>query len=456
MNPTLQDLTRGPLKKQIFLFSLPLIASNVLQVLFNMSDIAVVGQFAGAAALGAVGSTTTLVTLFTGFLIGLSGGVNVLVAQHFGAKNEAEVRKTVHTAFLVSAAAGLLLAAAGICFARGLLELLHTKPELIDGAELYLRIYFLGMPALALYNFGNAVFSAVGDTKKPLFYLTIAGVVNVLLNLFFVIVCRLDVAGVATASAASQYLSMALTLGALFRRGDACALRLSAVRLDKKCTRKLLMLGIPAGLQSAIFAIANLFIQAAVNSFDATMVEGNSAAANADALVYDVMAAFYTACASFIGQNYGAGRRDRVRKSYLISMAYSFGVAAVMSAVLVLFGRQFLSLFTTEEAVIGAGMKRLVIMGCSYAFSAFMDCSIAASRGLGKTVAPMIIVISGSCVFRVIWIYTVFTYFGTITSLYLLYIFSWAITGAAEAAYFVRSYRMQMDGIRPAADVETP
>ena len=249
---------------------------------------------------------------------------------------------------------------------------------------------------------------------------------------------------------------MALTLGALFRRGDACALRLSAIRLDKKCTRKLLMLGIPAGLQSAIFAIANLFIQAAVNSFDATMVEGNSAAANADALVYDVMAAFYTACASFIGQNYGAGRRDRVRKSYLISMAYSFGVAAVMSAVLVLFGRQFLSLFTTEEAVIGAGMKRLVIMGCSYAFSAFMDCSIAASRGLGKTVAPMIIVISGSCVFRVIWIYTVFTYFGTITSLYLLYIFSWAITGAAEAAYFVRSYRMQMDGIRPAADVETP
>ena len=186
------------------------------------------------------------------------------------------------------------------------------------------------------------------------------------------------------------------------------------------------------------------------------MVAANSAAANADPLVYDVMAAFYTACASFIGQNYGAGRRDRVRKSYLISMAYSFGVAAVMSAVLVLFGRQFLSLFTTEEAVIGAGMKRLVIMGCSYAFSAFMDCSIAASRGLGKTVAPMIIVISGSCVFRVIWIYTVFTYFGTITSLYLLYIFSWAITGAAEAAYFVRSYRMQMDGIRPAADVETP
>ena len=451
MNATLQDLTCGPLKKQILLFSLPLIASNVLQVLFNMSDVAVVGRFAGAAALGAVGSTTTLITLFTGFLIGLSGGVNVLVAQYFGAKNGDEVRKSVHTAFLVSAAAGLLLAAAGICFARELLELLHTKPELIDGAELYLRIYFLGMPALALYNFGNAVFSAVGDTKKPLCYLTAAGIVNVLLNLFFVIVCRLHVAGVAIASAASQYLSALLTLGALFRRGDVCALRLSAMRFDGKRTKKLLMLGIPAGLQSVIFAIANLFIQAAVNSFDATMVEGNSAAANSDALVYDVMAAFYTACASFIGQNYGAGRRDRVLKSYRISMAYSFGAAAVMGAVLVLFGRQFLSLFTTEEAVISAGMKRLIIMGCSYAFSAFMDCTIAAARGLGRTVVPMIIVISGSCVFRVIWIYTVFACFGTIASLYLLYIFSWTITGAAEIAYFVRCCRRQMDSLRPAA-----
>ena len=223
------------------------------------------------------------------------------------------------------------------------------------------------------------------------------------------------------------------------------------MRFDGKRTKKLLMLGIPAGLQSVIFAIANLFIQAAVNSFDATMVEGNSAAANSDALVYDVMAAFYTACASFIGQNYGAGRRDRVLKSYRISMAYSFGAAAVMGAVLVLFGRQFLSLFTTEEAVISAGMKRLIIMGCSYAFSAFMDCTIAAARGLGRTVVPMIIVISGSCVFRVIWIYTVFACFGTITSLYLLYIFSWTITGAAEIDYFVRCCRRQMDGLRPAA-----
>lgn len=451
MDAKLQDLTYGSLKSQILLFSLPLMASNVLQVLFNMSDIAVVGRFAGAGALGAVGSTTTLVSLFTGFLIGMSGGVNVLVAQFFGAKNEEEIRRTVHTAFLICLAVGLILAVGGTGFARLLLELLRTKPELIGGAERYLRIYFLGMPALALYNFGNAVFSAVGDTKKPLYFLLASGIVNVLLNLFFVIVCGLDVAGVAIASVLAQYLSAVLTVGALFRSQDIYALRPAVLRFDGGRSKKLLMLGLPAGFQSAIFAIANLFIQASVNSFNTTMVEGNSAAANADALVYDVMTAFYTACASFIGQNYGAGKRDRVMKSYQISLLYSFGIGAVMGMGLILFGRQFLALFTTEEAVVSAGMKRLTIMGLSYAFSAFMDCTIAAARGLGRTVVPMMIVISGSCVFRVIWVYTVFAYFGTITSLYLLYIFSWTITAAAEIAYFIRCYHRQVAGMRPAA-----
>ena len=456
MNARLQDLTCGSLRSQILWFSLPLIASNILQVLFNMSDIAVVGRFAGPHALGAVGSTTTLVTLFTGFLIGMSGGVNVLAAQFFGAKNEAEVRRTVHTAFLICLTVGLILAAGGIGLARGLLELLHTKAELFEGAERYLRIYFLGMPALALYNFGNAVFSAVGDTKRPLYYLTAAGIVNVALNLFFVIVCGLDVAGVAMASVISQYLSAVLTVGALFRCRGIYALRRAALRFDREKSKKLLMLGLPAGLQSAIFAIANLFIQASVNSFDTTMVEGNSAAANADALVYDVMTAFYTACASFIGQNYGAGKRERVMKSYQISLLYSFGAGAVMGVGLIVFGRQFLALFTTEEAVANAGMRRLTIMGLSYAVSAFMDCTIAAARGLGKTVVPMVIVISGSCVFRVIWVYTIFAYFGTITSLYLLYIFSWTITAAAEIAYFIRCCRRQVANIRPGAESASP
>ncbi len=438
-----QDLTKGNLWKQIFIFSLPLIISNVLQVLFNMADIAVVGQFAGSIALGAVGSTTTLVTLFTGFLIGMAGGVNVLIARYLGAKKPKDVEDATHTAVLICLITGLVIMAAGLLFAQDILQILHTKDELIAGASLYLRIYFLGMPALAIYNYGNAVFSAVGNTKKPLYYLTAAGVVNIVLNLFFVIVCGLDVAGVALASVISQYLSAALILGSLFRSKEVYGLCFSKLRLNGSKAFAILTIGLPSAVQYGIFQIANLFIQFGVNTFDATMVAGNSAAANADGLVYDVMAAFYTACSSFIGQNYGAHNKERVRKTYRITLAYSFGAGAVIGLLLELCGRQFLGLFTPEQAVIDAGMKRLVIMGVSYAFSAFMDNAIAASRGLGKSVVPTVIVIMGSCVFRVVWVYTVFAYFRTIPSLYLLYIFSWSITAIVEMIYFRHIYRSQ-------------
>ena len=437
MKTAQQDLTTGPLGKQILVFSIPLILSNLLQVLFNMADVAVVGRFAGSVALGAVGSTTILVSLFTGFLIGLSGGVNVLVAHHFGAGDRKSLSDTVHSAALVSAAVGILLLAAGCGFAQMILEALRTKPELIGGAVRYFRIYCLGMPALAMYNFGNAVFSAVGNTRRPLCYLSVAGVVNVVLNLLFVIVCKLDVAGVAIASIISQYLSAVLVLAALFRSGESYGLRLGDLRLHRTRTRAILAIGIPSGMQNGIFALANLFIQMGVNTFSATMVAGT----NADALVYDVMAAFYTACGSFIGQNYGAGKKDRIRRSFFVSMGYSFGAGLVLGLLLLLLGRQFLGLFTTDPAVIEAGMHRLTIMSLSYCVSAFMDCTIAASRGLGKSAVPMVIVILGSCVFRILWVYTVFAWFQTIASLYLLYVFSWTITAAAEIAYFVRIYR---------------
>ena len=283
------DLTTGPLGKKIFRFSIPLIFSNLLQVLFNMADVAVVGRFAGSTALGAVGSTTIFVSLFTGFLIGLSGGVNVLVAHHFGADDQKNLSDTVHSAALTCAAAGLVLLGIGCGFAGGILRALNTKPELMDGAVLYLRIYCLGMPALAVYNFGNAVFSAVGDTRRPLYYLSIAGVINVVLNLFFVIVCNMDVAGVAVASIISQYFSAILVTAALLRSRESYCLRLSQLRFHKTRTKAILSIGIPSGLQNAIFALANLFIQRGVNTFSATMVAGNSAATNADALVYDVM-----------------------------------------------------------------------------------------------------------------------------------------------------------------------
>ncbi len=409
------DLTTGSLPKKILLFSLPLMLSNILQVLFNMSDIAVVGQFAGKEALGAVGSTAIIVSLYTGILIGMGNGVNVIVARCIGAGHKKEISDSVHTAIIICLLSGVTVMALGMIFCRDLLEILGTKDDLIDGAELYLRIYACGMPAMGVYNFGNAVYSAAGNTK--------------------------NVAGVALASIISQYLSATLVVISLMRCKEAHRVSIKSLTIDPRFAKQIVSLGFPASLQNSIFAVANLFIQAGVNSFDSLVVEGNSAAANADALVYDLMAAFYTACSSFMGQNLGAGKRDRVIKSYFVSLAYSFGSALVIGVCLAFFGREFLMLFTKEPEVAAEGMERLRVMAFSYCVSAFMDCTIAASRGLGKSLVPTIIVIMGSCVFRVIWVYTVFAYFHTLPSLYLLYVFSWSITAIAEISYFAHTWK---------------
>lgn len=438
---TAKSTGAGNLAASIFLFSLPLMLSNVLQVLFNMADLAVIGHFSGSLSLAAVGSTTTAVTLFTGVLIGLGGGVNALIARYYGARDFEELRRTTHSSALICLILGGIMMLFGLLCSRPLLRLLQTKAEVLDQAALYMQIYFCGMPALALYNFGNAVYSAIGDTKKPLLFLSISGVLNVVLNLFFVIVCHLDVAGVALASILSQYLSAVLILLTLFRSREVYGLRFRELRICPKNRREILSLGIPSGLQNGIFYVANLFVQFGVNSFDTVMVAGNSAAANVDGLVYDVMAAFYTAASSFIGLNYGAGNRKRIRQSYLICMGYAFGIAVIMGLSLFALGPQFLSIFTPDPAVIAAGMKRLTIMGPMYCVSAFMDGAIAGCRGLGKSMVPMVAVFTGSCVFRVVWIYTVFAYFHTIASLYLLYLFSWAITAVFENWYFIRCFR---------------
>lgn len=436
-------MTQGSLWKNMLFFSIPLMLSQLLQVLFNMADVAVVGKFSSAEALGAVGSTTTLVTLFTGFLIGMGSAVNVEVARHLGAKDKARTAASVRTSFVICLATGVIIMALCLLSARFMLELLGTKDDLIEGAVLYFRIYALGMPALGIFNFGNGVLSANGDTKRPLTYLMIAGILNVLFNLFFVIVCGMAEDGVALASIITQYVSAGLILIHMGRQENDCTFRFRDLKkgLDKFEGKHILGLGIPAGLQNAVFAIANLFIQGAVNSFDSVMVEGNSAAANADAIIYNVMAAFYTACATFMGQNLGAKKQERILKSYFIGITYSFVAGAVFGGALFLFGREFLSMFANDEAVIEAGLQRIKIMSFSYAVSAFMDCTIAACRGIGKSLAPTVIVIMGSCVFRVAWIYTVFAHFHTIPSLYLLYIFSWTITAVAEIAYFTVSYK---------------
>lgn len=447
MSNKTSDLTTGVLGKQILLLSLPLMFSNLLQVLFNISDIAVVGKFAGAYALGSVGSTSILLTLFLAVPLGMGGGINVLTALAIGSRSKKDVSETIHTAAIISLIAGILLLAFGMFFARDLLTLLNTKEELIEGAVAYLHVYFLGMPAVALYNFGNAVFSAAGNTRKPLVYLSIAGVVNVILNLFFVIVLKIDVCGVAAASAISQYLSAGLLLKDLFRGEGMCRLQMTEMKLTGSKAKRILQIGVPSAFQYMIYSVANLFVQTGVNTFSATVVAGNSAAANADNLVYDIMAAFYTVCGSFMGQNLGARKKDRVKKSYLICLFYSFMVGLVVGLLLVLFGHQFLSLFANDAAVIEAGMERLMVMGLAYCISAFMDCTTAATRALGKTVFPTIVMILGSCVFRIVWIYTVFAVYHTTQALYLLYAVSWIITAIPEIIYFVIIYKKTVSPI---------
>ena len=435
------DFCEGSLWKKILLFSMPLMFSNVLQVVFNMSDVAVVGKFAGPIALGAVGSTSILVTLFTGILLGLSSGVNALTALYIGSKNEKDVKETVHTAAILCFCTGVSITLLGIVFSRSILTAMHTKEELIEDALIYLRIYLLGMPALGIFNFGNSVLSAAGDTKRPLYYLSLAGILNVLMNLFFVIVCRMNGAGVAIASILAQYFSAAMVLVLLLRTKECFGLKPGALKISPNKLKRIIRIGIPSAFQYAIFALANLFVQTGVNSFDHVMVEGNSAASNADPLVYDMMSAFYTACTSFIARNYGAQKKDRIRKSFLICMFYSFLVGLILGVGIYLLRYPFLGLFTNDSSVINAGIKRLSVMALSYSVSAFMDNSIAASRGLGRTILPTVMVILGSCVFRIFWIYTVFAYFKTIESLYLLYVFSWLITSIAEILYFIKIFR---------------
>lgn len=439
-----KKMLTGSLWKGILLFSLPLFVSNLLQVLFNMTDVAVIGKFSSPEALGAVGSTTILVTLFTGFLIGLGNGINVLIARYLGQRNSKNVHDALHTSFVLSIIMGIILFLLGFFFSKYLLIWLKTKDEFIDGATLYLKIYFIGMPANALYNFGNACYSAKGNTKRPLIFLGISGIFNVGLDLLFVIAFKMSVEGVALASIISQNISAFLLMISLMKENTNIKLIIKDIRLYDGYSHLVLSLGLPSGFQSAIFAIANLFIQSGVNSFDGGVVKGNSAAQNADSITFNVMAAFYTACASYMSQNFGAGNQKRVKQSYLIALVYSFLTGVIMGLFFLTLGRPFLRIFTNEEQVVDAGYERLKIMAFSYTFSAFMDNTIAASRGIGKSFIPTIIVITGSCVFRVIWVYTIFAYFHTITSLYLVYIFSWVITAIFEIAYFLYAYKREL------------
>ena len=441
-----KSLTQGNLLKNIIVFSLPLIFSNVLQVLFNMADIAIVGQFDanGKYLVGAIGSTSMLISLFTGFLIGIGGGINAVIAKDIGRKDSEDVSRGVHSGFLISIIAGVAIVAIGVPLSKLALTVLKTKDALLQPATTYLQIYLLGMPALAIYNHGNGVLAAQGETKRPLIYLSIAGALNVGLDILFVVTFNMGAAGVAIASVVSQYTSAVLVFADLMRAKGDTKFSFKKLTFGGKTGKSIAVLGISAGLQNSIFAVANMFLQSAVNSFDELTVSGNSAAANIDSLCYNMLNAFYIACTTFMGQSFGEGNGKKVKRSYLVSLSCGVVLALLFGASMLVLGRYMIMAFSPDEAVIEAGMRHLRIMAFSLWIAPLMDCTIAASRGIGKSLVPTAIVITGSCIFRIVWIYTVFASYKTFESLYLLYPVSWGITAIAEIMYFLLAYRKTM------------
>lgn len=433
------DMCEGSILNKLLLFALPLIASSVLQLFFNAADVIVVGKFAGDHALAAVGSNGSIINLLTNVFMGLSVGANVLVARYFAAKQEKELRKTVHTAMTVSVVCGIFLAVVGALAAKQVLTLMQSPPEVIELSALYLRIYFLGMPAIMAYNFGAAILRGVGDTKRPLYYLTFSGVVNVVLNLIFVIIFDMSVAGVALATIISQYISAILVIKCLMNEESGIRLEKQYLGIDKNILLRILQIGLPAGVQGSLFSLSNVVIQSSVNSFGATIVAGNSAAQNIEGFVYVAMNAFSQAVVAFVSQNLGAGKFERINKVVITAQFCVCGVGLILGNGAYLLGEPLLHLYSDSDVVIAAGLKRLSIIAAPYALCGMMDSMVGALRGLGYSVMPMIVSLLGACAFRMAWIFIFFQIeqFHTIDTVYYAYPISWTLTLCVHVICFL-------------------
>ncbi len=436
------DMCNGSVFRKMLLFAIPLMCSGVLQLLFNAADIIVVGRFAGDNSLAAVGANSSLINLLTNIFMGLSIGTNVLVAQYYGAKKEKDLRVTVHTSMLLSVISGLILTIIGIFGAEKILVLMQTPAEIIDLAALYLRVYFIGMTSTMIYNFGSAILRAIGDTKRPLYYLLFSGVINVILNLIFVVFCHMDVAGVALATAISQTISAALVVRCLIREEGAIHLDLKALSIDKDKFLRIVQIGLPAGFQGMVFSLSNVVIQSAVNGFGNIVVAGNSAGLNIEGFVYIAMNAFYQATISFTSQNYGARNMQRIRKIALAGELYVLVTGVVLGNLMVMFGEELLGIYSTSAEVIEAGMLRLEIIGVTYALCGMMDVLVGALRGIGKSIMPMIVSLVGACGLRLLWIATVFQIpeYHTTRTIYISYPITWTITFSVHAICLIYAW----------------
>lgn len=438
------DMINGPLLKKLIVFSVPLILSGVLQLLFNAADVVVVGQFAGTESLAGVGSTGSLVNLITNLTIGLAVGANVVMARAIGAQSREKASKIVHTSVIVAVAGGVIVALIGYFMSATFLTLMKTDPEVIDKATLYLEIYFLGSPASVLYNFGASLLRAKGDTKRPLYFLIIAGVINVVLNLFFVIVLNMDVAGVAVATVISQAVSAVLVVICLIKDKDYCKMSFRKLRVHGKEFIEILRVGLPAGVYSSLFSLSNVIIQSAVNGFGKAVMAGNSAGSNLEGFVYISMNAFYNAAITFTGQNYGARKYERIKRVFLDCLLLVTVVGAVLGVVFLLFSRFLSSLYSPDPEVINYSITRLKVDLPLYFTCGVMEVLVGVLRGMGYSIVPMIISFLGACVFRIVWVFTVFETWHFLWVLYVSYPVSWILTSAAHLITYLVCYRKIM------------
>ena len=426
------DMCNGPLVGKILLFAFPLMLSSVLQLLFNAADIVVVGRFTGAEALAAVGATSALINLLVNVFMGLSIGTNVLTAQGYGARNEKGVQDTVHTSIMLSLVCGVLLIFIGVFLAAPLLELMGTPDNVLGHAALYMRIYFIGMPALLVYNFGAAILRAVGDTRRPLYYLLFSGIINVILNLIFVIIFKMGVAGVATATVVSETISAGLVLRCLMKSEGMFQLHMGKLRIKKQKALQIVRIGLPAGLQGAIFSISNVLIQSSINSFGSVAMAGNTAAGNLEGFVYTSMNAVYQTNLSFTSQNMGAGNWKRMKKILGICLVFVSVVGLVMGRGFVFFGHQLLGIYSSDPEVIQYGINRMQVICGTYLLCGIMDVLGGSMRGMGYSFVPMIVSLVGACGLRILWIFTVFQWHRSLFVLYLSYPITWILTALAH------------------------
>ena len=433
-------MCNGTIMDKLISFSLPLMLSGILQLMFNAVDIIVVGRFSGSQALAAVGSTTALINVFTNLFIGISLGANVLAARFYAAGKDKEMSETVHTAITLALISGIIMAFVGLICAKPALALMDTPDDVIDLSSVYMRIYFLGMPFFMLYNYGAAILRAVGDTKRPLLFLVISGIANTGLNLCFVIIFKLGVAGVAIGTVISQLISCVLVLRCLYMSETSYQLRFSKLTIKGAYVKQIFSVGVPAGIQSTVINFSNVLLQSSVNSFGSIAMAGYTAANNIFGFLYVSVNSITQACMSFTSQNYGAGRKKRMDRVLLECMLLSVVSALILGSSAYLFGPEILQIYTTDPAVIACGMEIMLYTTVTYFLCGLMDLFPGALRGMGHSAVPMILSVIGTVGTRIVWIYGIFPQHRSLKILFISYPASWIITIVMQVVcyYFVR------------------